>query len=348
MEYNRQTKELSSLPIPRKYTKTVLCIARIAKLKRFDIFLSAASLLPVYAFVWIGNTDPVKNNLENVFCLGSIPEAGKYNQLADLFMLPSDYESLPIVIVEAMSYGKPIVASNVGGINEIVVNGENGYTVENDPAVFAEKIFSILENEAVYQKFSENSLLRFNNDLILERMARGYINIYNTSPIKYEKKIVCIARISRQKRFETFIEAASLLPNYAFIWIGNQEYVHNVSANVFCFGNVPNAGRYNQLADLFMLPTNYEGLPVVILEAMGYGKPIVASNVGGISEIVVNGENGYAVENSAAEFVEKIQYILGNESIYKGFSENAYKRYKDYLTVDKMIQGYMEIYREKP
>jgi glycosyltransferase involved in cell wall biosynthesis len=141
------------------------------------------------------------------------------------------------------------------------------------------------------------------------------------------------------------LEVASLLPAYAFIWIGNQENVHNISTNVFCLGNVPNAGRYNQLVDLFMLPTNYEGLPMVIIEAMSYGKPVVASNVGGISEIVVNGENGYTVKNDPNIFAEKIQYILENESIYNKFSENAYRRFKEHLTVDKMFQGYMEIYQ---
>lgn len=50
-----------------------------------------------------------------------------------------------MVILEAMSVGKPVVASNVGGISEIVVNGKNGYVVENTPQAFAEKISCILE-----------------------------------------------------------------------------------------------------------------------------------------------------------------------------------------------------------
>ena len=45
-------------------------------------------------------------------------------------------------------------------------------------------------------------------------------------------------------------------------------------------GNIPDAGKYNSIADLFILPSNYEGLPMVILEAMSAGKPVVASNVG--------------------------------------------------------------------
>jgi glycosyltransferase involved in cell wall biosynthesis len=180
MEYEQMAYENIDLPIPKKYAKTVLCVARAVKPKRFDIFLKTASLLPNYAFMWIGNGEPIKDVSENVFCLGNMPKAEKYNQLVDLFMLPSDYEGLPMVIIEAMSYGKPVVASNVGGISEIVVNDENGYTVENDPNVFADKITYILENETIYRSFSENSLVRYTTDLTIERMLKEYIDIYKS------------------------------------------------------------------------------------------------------------------------------------------------------------------------
>jgi glycosyltransferase involved in cell wall biosynthesis len=194
------------------------------------------------------------------------------------------------------------------------------------------------------------------NNLRLERITNNVRCIYNgykqganerielTIPQKYTKKILCIARISKQKRFKTFLEIALLLPDYAFIWIGNQEPINNLPENVFCFGNLPNAGLYNQFIDLFVLPSNYEGLPIVIIEAMCFGKPVVASNVGGISEIVVNNENGYVVENKAEEFVQKIKYILENEDVYKKFSENALHRFQDDLTAKKMAEEYMKVY----
>jgi glycosyltransferase involved in cell wall biosynthesis len=164
-------------------------------------------------------------------------------------------------------------------------------------------------------------------------------------PQQYKKKIFCIARISKQKRFDIFLEIASILSEYAFIWIGNQNTIQDAPENVFCLGNMLNAGLYNQFTDLFILPSNYEGLPIVIIEAMSYGKPIVASDVGGISEIVVNGENGYTVENIAEVFAEKIKYILENEDIYRKFSESSLYKYHEMLTLDKMVQGYMEIYQ---
>lgn len=162
---------------------------------------------------------------------------------------------------------------------------------------------------------------------------------------QYKRKILCIARLSPQKNSNLFLEVASLLPQYAFIWIGNQyEIGKQYTQNVFFMGNIPNAGAYNEFTDLFMLPSNYEGLPMVILEAMSFGKPVVASNVGGISEIVINDVNGYTVQNKAEDFVDKISYILECDTIYQSFSKNALKRFKEDLTVERMVNGYMNLY----
>ncbi|WP_294588382.1 glycosyltransferase [uncultured Bacteroides sp.] len=161
----------------------------------------------------------------------------------------------------------------------------------------------------------------------------------------FSKRILCIARLSPQKNIDIFLEVASMLHDYAFIWIGNQyEFSGYYPKNVFFMGSLSNAGAYNEYADLFMLPSNYEGLPMTIIEAMAFGKPVVASKVGGISEIVVDDVNGYTVENSAEAFSEKICYILENKDVYTRFSENALKSYQEKLTVDKMVGGYLNIY----
>ena len=133
---DREDTENLNWDIPKAYEKTILCIARISPQKNLELFLKIASLLPQYAFVWIGNTDKMDCQIQNVFFLGNIPKAGRYCKLSDLFILTSNYEGLPMTIIEAMSYEKPIVASNVGGISEIVENGKNGYVSENDEYSF--------------------------------------------------------------------------------------------------------------------------------------------------------------------------------------------------------------------
>jgi glycosyltransferase involved in cell wall biosynthesis len=94
-----------------------------------------------------------------------------------------------------------------------------------------------------------------------------------------------------------------------------------------------------------MLPSNYEGLPMVIIEAMSCGVPVVASDVGGVSEIVRNDINGYTLPNRAELFAEKIEEILSNDDLYARMSKSALEIFERELTIDKMVEGYMSVYR---
>lgn len=188
---------------------------------------------------------------------------------------------------------------------------------------------------------------------ITNHVETVYNGIYPPAPLNnnpfervqgYEGKVLCIARLAPPKRFDLFLEVAALLPQYAFIWIGNQhEVTEKYTPNVFFMGNVPNAGAYNAYADVFMLPSNYEGLPIVIIEALACGKPVVASAVGGISELL-DGSNGFAVENESKVMAEKIAYILSDRALYSRMAESARQTYLRSFTVDKMVDGYMRIY----
>lgn len=93
-------------------------------------------------------------------------------------MLSSDFEGLPIVILEAMAYGKPIVASKVGGINEIVIDGKNGYVVNNIPDIFADKIKYILDDSDRCHDFGTYSRKFFNENLTVNKMVNKYVDIY--------------------------------------------------------------------------------------------------------------------------------------------------------------------------
>lgn len=165
-------------------------------------------------------------------------------------------------------------------------------------------------------------------------------------PQKYNRVVMCIARVAKPKRCDIFIECAKKLPEYAFVWIGNLEEIKNVPENVFFLGNIPNAATYCRYADLFILPSDYEGLPIVLLEAMSCGKPLIASKVGGVPEIVLDNKNGFTLPNDADMFADRINYILKNEDIKKSFSEYSHELYLKHFTVSKMTNGYMNIYQE--
>lgn len=78
---------------------------------------------------------------------------------ADVYILPSYVEGLPVSVLEAMSYGLPVIATNVGGIPEIVKNGENGYLLTpQDENAIAAAITKIIENDAQLEKMGRRSL----------------------------------------------------------------------------------------------------------------------------------------------------------------------------------------------
>jgi len=162
---------------------------------------------------------------------------------------------------------------------------------------------------------------------------------------RYPKIVMCISRISKQKRFDLFVDIAIRLPQYAFVWIGNKEPMEGLPQNVFSLGETSKAYNCLSYADLFVLPSDYEGMPMSLLESLNFGVPIVASSVGGIVE-VVDGKNGFHVANDVSSFVDKINHILSDAVRYQAMSRYARQSYLDRYTVDKMIEGYGEVFNE--
>jgi glycosyltransferase involved in cell wall biosynthesis len=98
---------------------------------------------------------------------------------SDLVVIPSQsYESFSYVALEAMCFSKPVVATNVGGLIEVVKNNETGYIVDkNDPIKFANKISSILNDKKISNFLGKNGRIRFIKKFKAENMANSYNNI---------------------------------------------------------------------------------------------------------------------------------------------------------------------------
>ena len=161
----------------------------------------------------------------------------------------------------------------------------------------------------------------------------------------FKKKILCIARFSPQKNVELFMSVAKLLPEYVFLWIGNQDVPgFKYPSNVFFLGNIKSAGSYIAYADLFFLPSNYEGLPIVIIESLASGVPVVASDVGGVTELL-NGKNGQALLNDAHKMAETIDKFLSLPASERLLMEKeADSTYLEKFTIDNMVTNYLNLY----
>lgn len=116
----------------------------------------------------------------NIKFLGFRNNVGAYLRQSDAFILSTHYEGLPISIIEAMSYGLPIVATRVGGIPEMVT-ADNGFLFENTPASVHNSLNLLLVSLSKPNSLGSNSkkifLEKFELNKELETINRSYIQI---------------------------------------------------------------------------------------------------------------------------------------------------------------------------
>lgn len=110
---------------------------------------------------------------------GSDPDAYKFLSVMDIFVFPSIKEGLGIAMLEAMASGKACVASDIGGISDIVKDGFNGILVKvGDIDAIASAVISLLENAELRKKIGENAQALVKQRFSLNSMADNIIQLY--------------------------------------------------------------------------------------------------------------------------------------------------------------------------
>ncbi len=107
------------------------------------------------------------------------------------------------------------------------------------------------------------------------------------------------------------------------------------------------AARLMYALDIFVLPSWIEGMPVTILEAMAAGKPVVATPVGGVPEVVVEGETGLLVPpRDPDRLAEAITFLIKNPEIARRMGEAGRERVRQHFSEQRMIDQVMTMYEE--
>jgi len=122
---------------------------------------------------------------------------------------------------------------------------------------------------------------------------------------------------------------------------------HKINDIVEFLGWITKEDKINALnmADVYILPSYNEGLPISILEAMSYGRAIISTNVGGIPEIVRNKENGLIIEPGNQEQLEQsLDYFLENPEDIKKYGAVSVKLVQNYLP-DSVLGKLFDIYK---
>lgn len=110
-------------------------------------------------------------------------------------------------------------------------------------------------------------------------------------------------------------------------------------------GLTEDVASYLRKTDIFVLPSLFEGLSLSLIEAMAAGCAIIASNVGGNSELVDNFENGYLIDNKPNQLFEKLVYLNNRRDLIKMMGEKNVLKAKDF-SVENMVEKYQMLYEK--
>lgn len=172
-----------------------------------------------------------------------------------------------------------------------------------------------------------------------------------------DKIVVAVGSLENIKGHKYLIEAISLLQkkykNLKCYIVGGGSLEHklrvlikelDLETKVFLLGHIPHAQVNNWMnaSDLFVMPSLNEGLPVVMLEALGCGKPFVGSNVGGIPEVINSDRYGILVRSK-----DPIQLSNAIDiSLTKNWDEEAIMKYGSKFTVKNLVSRTLDSYLE--
>jgi glycosyltransferase involved in cell wall biosynthesis len=166
----------------------VLTVARLDEQKGHRYLLEAAAQVPRVQFVLAGD-GPLRPSLEaqahalglegRVKFLGYRADISDLLAKCDVFVLPSLYEGLPLSILEAMAAAKPIIATQIGGTDEAVLDGATGLLVPPaDPTALAAAIRSVLDDRVLAQRLASAGRIRVEQEFSTTAMLRQVTAVY--------------------------------------------------------------------------------------------------------------------------------------------------------------------------
>jgi glycosyltransferase involved in cell wall biosynthesis len=168
--------------------------------------------------------------------------------------------------------------------------------------------------------------------------------------------LVMVARMVPQKDFDTLLNAvAELRGDWKLLLVGDGPDKHRLellsarlglTERVHFLGNRADVPELLSQADAFVLSTNWEGLPISILEAMRAGLPVVATEVGGVNEQIAHGVNGFMTKSGdAADLRTKLQTLIESPQLMANLGAAGRLRFESDFTIDISVAKTIEIYK---
>jgi glycosyltransferase involved in cell wall biosynthesis len=293
-----------------------------------------------------------------------------------------DFKSAKIIRGIAKKYSPDVIAlhsSKAGIVGRLAAIGLNipvaftvhGWSFANGVNnnkrrlyVVIEKIFSTI-TDAIITVSAQDKELAISHKVAKDSqqtVIHNGIPLKNTPPHIYHDheivKMISVARFSEQKDHESLFKALSLLKdeNWNLTLVGkgpNLENMKNLSKELGLSDKVTFTGERLDVdtlladSDIFVLISNWEGFPISILEAMREGLPVLASDVGGVSESVINGQTGYLVPRGDVDAIkDKLGNFLHDATLRSQFGKAGREFFLDNFSFSVMYEKTLCLYQE--
>lgn len=165
----------------------VLFVGSQYRLKGLEFVIRAFAEMETRAVLLVVGGDsaaPFKRLAEQLGVSDRVIFAGARSDLpiiypaADALVLPTLYETFALVCIEAMASGLPVLASPVGGIEDYLIDGENGFHIQRDPKDIAVRLDEVLNDPALHARIRERGLATAKN-YSWERVAKQYLTLFD-------------------------------------------------------------------------------------------------------------------------------------------------------------------------
>ena len=180
------------------------------------------------------------------------------------------------------------------------------------------------------------------------------------------KNILFLSTVSKNKgiyeAIDIFQELSKNYSDLKYIVAGDGEELETIKnriplelkEKITFTGYVTGVAKENVFSksDLYLFPSHYEGMPISLLEAMGYGLPVVCSGVGAIPDFFEKDKMGCMLNNlNPSEFIKKIKYLISNPSLVRNISSYNQEYIKEYhlasICIAELEKSYSIILNEK-
>lgn len=336
-EESKLSKTLSVIPLLKKKNSNSI-----------DLFKFSSKV-----FQWMYTN---RESIDMIHCIKAGPEAVACNLISKMC-------NIPLVIKIAQDELSTREINRGNQVQKIIRNFRHNFIGKADYFI---AISNEIENNILKNKSNTSKIIRIPNGVDTDKFCA--VSFDEKMEIRQKLQlpmkdiiILFIGAINERKGIPELLDSLNMInsdnpvrvvlcgPNLENINFKNtREVLSRENKNIYLDyrGEVDKPELYMKCADVFILPSHSEGLPNVLLEAAASGLPLVATDIGGSNEIVIDNVNGFLIQvNNKNDIAEKLNKIIINKSIRKEFGINSRSYINDYYSLDIVSEQYLQLYR---